>query len=110
MCTEKVPFVDVNELEVHLATQHFHVSPYGCALCGMESKWATEYALKGHYARAHGINDVKVCDMMDLVEMAYFALGEAHFALGEAHLALAQAHLALGEAHFALDEAHLGPW
>jgi hypothetical protein len=56
LCPSPEIFVGINELEAHIAADHFNVTPYECEKCRF-AKFPTEYAVRNHYEKDHGLSE-----------------------------------------------------
>lgn len=62
MCpTDSESFSSVDDLEAHVAAEHFDCVPFECERCRF-SKYPTEFAIKRHFEQDHGMTEYYVSE------------------------------------------------
>lgn len=59
MCARPIRLETEDELEAHIAADHFNCLPYWCDCCEF-TRLPTEYTLKNHYEKVHGLTEYNI--------------------------------------------------
>ncbi|KAI1731372.1 Zinc finger putative Transcription Factor family [Ditylenchus destructor] len=59
MCAKPIRMETEDELEAHIAADHFNCLPYWCDCCEY-TRLPTEYTLKNHYEKVHGLTEYNI--------------------------------------------------